>query len=162
MSVKNSILIRPYTPDDSDATIEIFLRAIREVSSRDYSPAQINAWAQVEDPAKWAERRISRPAWIADIDGKPAGFSDLVADGCLDMMFVHPEFQGFGVASRLLARVELEALASGMDRIYTHASLTARPIFERKGFVVVMRQTVEKRGQKLDNFVMKKRYRPLS
>ncbi|MBW9055762.1 GNAT family N-acetyltransferase [Rhizobium mesosinicum] len=160
--MKNSILIRPYTPDDSDATIEIFLRAIREVSSRDYSPAQINAWAQVEDPAKWAERRISRPAWIADIDGKPAGFSDLVADGCLDMMFVHPEFQGFGVASRLLARVELEALASGMDRIYTHASLTARPIFERKGFVVVMRQTVEKRGQKLDNFVMKKRYRPLS
>ena len=116
----------------------------------------------MEDPAKWAERRISRPAWIADIDGKPAGFSDLVADGCLDMMFVHPEFQGLGVASRLLARVELEALASGMDRIYTHASLTARPFFERKGFVVVMRQTVEKRGQKLDNFVMKKRYRPLS
>jgi putative acetyltransferase len=160
--VQNSILIRPYTPGDSDATIEIFLRAIREVSSRDYSPAQINAWAQVEDPAKWAERRISRPAWIADIDGKPVGFSDLVADGCLDMMFVHPEFQRLGVASRLLARVEQEALASGMERIYTHASLTARPFFERKGFVVVTRQTVEKRGQKLDNFVMEKFSPPLS
>ncbi|MGO4194451.1 GNAT family N-acetyltransferase [Rhizobium sp. YAF28] len=160
--MQNSILIRPYTPGDSDATIEIFLRAIREVSSRDYSPAQINAWAQVEDPAKWAERRISRPAWIADIDGKPVGFSDLIADGCLDMMFVHPEFQGLGVASRLLARVEQETLASGMERIYTHASLTARPFFERKGFVVVTQQTVEKRGQKLDNFVMEKFSPPLS
>lgn len=156
------MLIRPYAPEDSDATIEIFLRAIREVSSRDYSPEQIDAWAQVEDPIKWAERRISRPAWIAEIDGKPVGFSDLTADGCLDMMFVHPEFQGRGVASRLLARVEEEALGLGMDRIYTHASLTARTFFERKGFVAVTRQTVERRGQGLDNFVMEKHYQPAS
>ncbi|MBB3657086.1 putative acetyltransferase [Rhizobium sp. BK650] len=156
--MKNSILIRPYRPADSDATIEIFLRAIREVSSKDYSPEQINAWAQVEDPAKWAERRISRPAWIAEIDGKPVGFSDLTPDGCLDMMFVHPEFQGLGVAGRLLARVEEEAQLSEMEGIYTHASLTARPFFEHKGFQVLRRQTVERRGQRLYNFVMEKFY----
>ena len=38
------ILIRPYAPGDVDATIEIFLRAIREVASKDYSPAEIQAW----------------------------------------------------------------------------------------------------------------------
>ncbi|MBB3591139.1 putative acetyltransferase [Rhizobium sp. BK529] len=156
--MKSSILIRPYRPTDSDATIEIFLRAIREVSSKDYSPDQINAWAQVEDPAKWAERRISRPAWIAEIGGKPVGFSDLTPDGCLDMMFVHPEFQGLGVAGRLLTRVEEEARRLGMERIYTQASLTVRPFFERKGFRVFTRQTVERRGQRLDNFVMEKFY----
>lgn len=158
----NSILIRPYAHGDSDVTIEIFLRAIREVSSKDYSPAQINAWAQVEDRAKWAERRISRAAWIAEIDQRPVGFSDLTADGCLDMMFVHPEFQGLGVAGRLLARVEEEAEALGIERIYTHASLTARPFFEHKGFRVVTRQTVERRGERLDNFVMEKFHRQRS
>ncbi|EJT05435.1 GNAT family N-acetyltransferase [Rhizobium sp. CCGE 510] len=152
------ILIRPYTPSDIDATIDIFLRAIREVSSKDYSPAEIEAWARVEDRSRWAERRISRPAWIAEFDRKPVGFSDLTGDGCLDMMFVHPEFQRFGIASLLLSRVEDEALRLGFGRIYTEASRTARPFFERKGFRVVTRQIVEKRGQALENFLMEKFY----
>ncbi|WHO71262.1 GNAT family N-acetyltransferase [Rhizobium sp. BT03] len=154
----NRILIRPYAPGDADATIDIFLRAIREISSKHYSPAQIEAWAKVEDRSLWAERRISRPAWIAEIDGEPVGFSDLTGDGCLDMMFVHPEFQGLGVASSLLSRVELEALRVSFKRIYTEASRTARPFFESKGFRVITRQTVEKRGQSLENFRMEKLY----
>lgn len=152
------ILIRPYTAGDADATIEIFLRSIREISSKDYLPAQIEAWAKVEDRSLWAERRISRPAWIAEVDGKPAGFSDLTDDGCLDMMFVHPEFQGIGVATRLLRTVEEEALTLGFRRIYTEASRTARPFFERKGFRVLTGQIVEKRGQGLENFLMEKVY----
>lgn len=152
------ILIRPYTAGDADATIEIFLRSIREISSKDYLPAQIEAWAKVEDRSLWAERRISRPAWIAEVDGKPAGFSDLTDDGCLDMMFVHPEFQGIGVATRLLRTVEEEALTLGFRRIYTEASRTARPFFEGKGFRVLAGQIVEKRGQGLENFLMEKVY----
>ena len=86
------------------------------------------------------------------------GFSDLTGDGCLDMMFVHPEFQGLGIASLLLSRVEEQALKLGFKRIYTEASRTARPFFERKGFRVIARQTVEKRGQSLENFLMEKLY----
>ncbi|MBY3260795.1 GNAT family N-acetyltransferase [Rhizobium laguerreae] len=152
------ILIRPYAPSDVDTTIEIFLRAIREVSSKDYSPAEIEAWAKLEDRGLWAERRISRPAWIAEFDGAPVGFSDLTGDGCLDMMFVHPQFQGVGIASRLLSRVEDEALKLGFSRIYTEASRTARPFFQRKGFRVITKQIVEKRGQGLENFLMEKLY----
>ncbi|PDS77464.1 GNAT family N-acetyltransferase [Rhizobium sp. L43] len=152
------ILVRPYAPGDADATIEIFLRAIREVSSKHYLPAQIEAWAQVEDRSLWAERRISRPAWIAEIGGRPVGFSDLTSDGCLDMMFVHPEFQGLGIASHLLSRVEEEGLKLGFSRIYTEASRTARPFFERRGFRVIKKQIVEKRGQSLENFLMEKLY----
>ncbi|MBX4930918.1 GNAT family N-acetyltransferase [Rhizobium bangladeshense] len=152
------IVIRPYAPGDVDATIEIFLRAIREVSSHDYSAAQIEAWARVEDRALWAERRISRPGWIAEIDGQPVGFSDLTGDGCLDMMFVHPDFQGIGVATRLLRRAEKEALRLGFRRVYTEASITARPFFESKGFRVMTGQIVEKRGQSLENFLMEKFY----
>ncbi|QSY96388.1 GNAT family N-acetyltransferase [Rhizobium bangladeshense] len=152
------IVIRPYAPGDVDATIEIFLRAIREVSSHDYSAAQIEAWARVEDRALWAERRISRPGWIAEIDGQPVGFSDLTGDGCLDMMFVHPDFQGIGVATRLLRRAEKEALRLGFRRVYAQASITARPFFESKGFCVMTGQIVEKRGQSLENFLMEKFY----
>lgn len=154
--MNSRISIRLYLPSDLESTIEIFLRAICEVSSRDYSPGQIEAWAKVEDRDKWGARRLSRPTWIAEIDGKAAGFADLTADGCLDMMFVHPEFQRRGVASRLLARAQDEAGKLGIDEIHTEASLTARPFFEARGFQVAARQAVEKRGQVLGNFLMKK------
>ncbi|WP_283195675.1 GNAT family N-acetyltransferase [Rhizobium sp. AN80A] len=150
------VQVRRYTADDCDDTIAIFVAAIREVASRDYSPAEIEAWAQVEDRAAWAERRASRPTFIVERGGHPVGFSDLEPDGHLDMMFVHPAHHGIGVASLLLAKVEEEARKKGIDRIFTEASLTARPFFERRGFTVIARQSVEKRGQHLTNFRMEK------
>lgn len=151
--------VRDYLPTDCDATIDIFLRAIREIASKDYSPAQVAAWAKMDDRDGWAERRSSRPTWLAECDGVPVGFSDLMPDGYLDMMFVHPDYQGIGVASLLLHTVEAEARKSGLTRISTEASLTARPFFERKGFVILARQEVEKRGETLANFRMEKMLR---
>ncbi|MFK0163847.1 GNAT family N-acetyltransferase [Rhizobium sp. NPDC090279] len=148
--------VKPYEPGDAQATIDIFLGAIREVASRDYSPAGIAAWAQVEDAEIWAQYRASRPTWLAMDGSKPIGFTDLKPDGCLDMLFVSPDYQGKGVASLLLATVERTAREQGFQRIFTEASLTARPFFERNGFAVVTAQQVEKRGQILSNFLMEK------
>lgn len=148
--------IKAYDPGDAQATIDIFLRAIREVASKDYNPAQIAAWARVDEAEDWAQHRASRPTWLAMDGPAPIGFTDLKADGCMDMMFVAPDYQGRGVASLLLATVESAARKQGFQRIFTEASLTARPFFERKGFVVVAAQKVEKRGQTLANFLMEK------
>jgi putative acetyltransferase len=71
-------------------------------------------------------------------------------------MFVHPDFQGLGAAGLLLSAVEESARSQGLGRIFTEASLTARPFFERRGFTVILRQSVEKRGQRLTNFRMEK------
>lgn len=155
-SSQDEIWLRDYEPDDAQATIDIFLRAIREVASRDYDPAQIAAWAKVDDAEIWGQYRASRPTWLAMIGSMPVGFTDLKADGCLDMMFVSPDHQGKGVASLLLAMVEKTAREKGLQRIFTEASLSARPFFERKGFTVLAAQKVEKRGQTLSNFLMDK------
>ncbi|WP_077470067.1 GNAT family N-acetyltransferase [Rhizobium sp. P44RR-XXIV] len=148
--------IKAYVPDDARATIDIFLRAIRETASKDYSPEQIAAWAKVDDAEVWAQYRASRPTWLAMNGPMPVGFTDLKPDGCLDMMFVDSDYQGKGIASLLLATVEKAARDQGLQRIFTEASLTARPFFERKGFVVLAAQQVQKLGQTLANFRMEK------
>lgn len=148
--------LRPYEWGDASLTAEIFLLAITEISSRDYTPGQIAAWAKIDDLTAWGAVRASRPTWIAEIEGHAAGFADLTKDGLVDMMFVHPNFQGLGVASLLLAEVEANANAAGMARLLTEASRTARHFFERRGFQVVQAQQVEKRGQMLENFLMEK------
>jgi putative acetyltransferase len=72
-------------------------------------------------------------------------------------MFVHPQYQGVGVASLLLRTVEATAQNQGLRCLTTEASLTARPFFERRGFDVVASQEVQKRGQTLRNFLMERR-----
>ena len=151
------MIIRDYVPADVDALIDLFRQAVRRVAIRDYSEAQVKAWApDMAEREKWVERRASRPTWVAEIDGKVAGFTDLEPDGHVDMMYVHPDFKGRGVANALMAKVEEAAAEQKLGRLYTEASITAKPFFEKKGFRVIAPQTVHVRGQDLVNYRMEK------
>lgn len=147
--------VRPYRPGDLDGLIDIFGGAIRDVAAKDYDAAQIAVWAQV-DRESFAARRLSRPTWVAVIDQMPVGFSDLEPNGHLDMMYVHPGHQGRGVATALLQQVETAARAGSLGRIFTDASITARPFFERRGFRILTAQQVAHSGQTLTNSRMEK------
>jgi putative acetyltransferase len=153
-----NVSIRKYRPQDLDGVIDVFIRAIREIASKDYSPAQVAAWAQA-DRQLWSQRRTSRPTWVADVDGKPVGFIDLESDGHIDMMYVDPDYLGQGVAKQLLQTVETEARASSLKRLYSEVSLTARSFFERNGFHVVEPETVFRNGEYFDRFKMAKELR---
>jgi putative acetyltransferase len=149
------IVLRRYVTTDLDGVIEVFQRAIREVASRDYDAAQVAAWSQV-DRDEWEPWRLTRPTWVAVLGEQVIGFSDLEADGHLDMMFVHPDHQGIGIASMLLLTVEEAARLQGLSRIFTEASITARPFFKKRGFVVDAQQEVTMDAETFTNFRMHK------
>jgi len=154
------MIIRLYAPTDLDGLIRLFHASVRRIAVKDYTEDQVKAWAPDEaDRERWAQRRASRPTWVAEIDGSLAGFTDLEPDGHVDMMFVHPDHQGRGVAGALLRQVETEAARLGLGRLHTEASITARPFFERKGFRVIAAQTVHVRGQDMVNYRMEKSLR---
>ncbi|QZP09919.1 GNAT family N-acetyltransferase [Caenibius sp. WL] len=147
--------MRAYRSQDLDGVIDVFIRAIRHTASKDYSPAQIDAWAQADRPL-WSERRMSRPTWVADVDGRPIGFTDLEPDGHIDKMYVDPHYVGRGVAKQLLLTVEAQARTHSLTRLHSEVSLTARPFFERNGFRVVEPETVFRNGEYLNRFKMAK------
>ncbi len=154
------MIIRLYTAKDLDGLIRLFHASVHRIAIKDYTEDQVKAWAPDEaDRERWASRRASRPTWVAEIDGALAGFTDLEPDGHVDMMFVHPDHQGRGVAGALLRQVEAEAARLRLDRLFTEASITARPFFERKGFRVITPQTVSVRGQDMTNYRMEKTLR---
>jgi len=151
--------IRPYAAADLDGIVAVFLAAVRETASRDYTREQIDAWAQV-DRELWAVRRLGRPTWVALVGQSLAGFTDLEPSGHLDMMYVHPAHQGRGGASSLLEYAEAAARTQGISRIFTDASITAQPFFLRRGFRAVGPNVVEVRGVRMNNFRMEKLLRP--
>lgn len=148
-------IVRAYLPEDREALLSLVVRAIRESASRDYSPAQIDAWAGVDRTGAW---RVvdGRVIWVAVLDDLVVGFTDLEHSGHLDRMYVHPQHEGRGVASVLLNRLEHEARRKGLTRIFTEASITAKGFFEKRGFAVVRPQIVTFRGEQFTNFQMEK------
>ncbi|KAF3372625.1 GNAT family protein [Enterococcus faecium] len=50
--------------------------------------------------------------------------------------------------------MENHVLETGMQKITTHASITAKPFFEKRGYKVINEQTVELRGQLFTNFLI--------
>ena len=82
-----------------------------------------------------------------------------MGDGHLDTFYCRKDSVGRGVGSRLYRAVEQEALTLECDQIFTRASITARPFFERHGFRIIRERTVVRRGVELTNFAMEKRLR---
>ncbi|RYY29749.1 MAG: GNAT family N-acetyltransferase, partial [Sphingobacteriaceae bacterium] len=83
-----------------------------------------------------------------------AGFASITADGYLDVLFVHKDFQRRGVALSLLNQIKKVAHTPGINRITSDVSITARPFFEKQGFSIVAAQQVALNGVVFDNFKM--------
>ena len=141
--------LRAYQSGDLPAILNLFRDTVHTVCARGYTRAQLDAWAPAElDAAAWDASLLAHRTLVAEEDGSILGFADLGSDGYLDRLYVHRDWQGRGVASALCAALP------GARR--THASITARPFFERRGWHVVREQRVERRGVLLTNFVMEK------
>jgi putative acetyltransferase len=151
------IEIRNYRESDCTALAEIFQRAVREIARKDYSPVQVAAWAPEErDLEAFAARRSAKPTFVAEYDGRVAGFTDLDGDGHIDMFYVNPDCQRRGVASAMLRFLVARGESEHRKRLFGEVSITARPVFERHGFKVLAYQSVESNGQALGNYRMEK------
>ncbi|MBG0741150.1 GNAT family N-acetyltransferase [Paeniglutamicibacter antarcticus] len=73
------------------------------------------------------------------------------------MIFVAPMFGRLGAVSALLSYLHERAVADGTAGLSTNASITARPFFERHGFIVVAEQHPITRGVKMINYRMTRR-----
>jgi putative acetyltransferase len=104
-----------------------------------YGPDQVDAWAGPArtDLSGWDVRRRRASTLVAELGDTVVGFADLLPDGLVDMLFVHPRAGGRGVARALLTAIKLEARARGITDLRTFASRSAQPAFERLGFALV-------------------------
>ena len=151
------MIVRDYREGDAEPICQLFFETVRSVNLRDYSPEQVRAWApKTPDPASWHERMSGRHTLVAEEDGEVAGFAELEDDGHLDMLYCRRDSVGRGVGTRLYAAAEERARGLGLGKIFTEASITARPFFERHGFAVIGRNVVARHGIELTNFSMEK------
>ncbi len=145
--------IRSYRPADCGELAALFYNTVHTVNAKDYTRQQLDAWApEIPDPEAWNRSFPEHFCVVAEENGAIVGFGDIDASGYLDRLFVHADHQGEGIGGSICAQLE----QSFQGTILTHASITAKPFFERRGYQVKQKQTVQRHGVSLTNFVMEK------
>lgn len=148
--------IRRYEPEDLGQITALFYDTVHAVNAADYAPEQLDAWADgAPDLDRWNGSLLAHHSLVA-VEGRDliVGFGDIDGTGYLDRLYVHKDRQGLGIATALCDRLER---AVDAPVITTHASITARPFFEGRGYRVLREQRVERHGVQMTNYVMEKR-----
>lgn len=145
--------LRRYKQSDCRELAELFYNTVHTVNAADYNNEQLNAWATGHvDLEAWNKSLQEHYSIVAVDKGIIVGFGDIDQTGYLDRLYVHADYQGRGIATAICNK--LEQSVSG--KIVTHASVTAKPFFEKRGYKVIKEQRVERQGVFLTNFVMEK------
>lgn len=153
------MLVRKFIESDLEHILQLFYDTIHTINAKDYSKPQLDAWGvKNPDKDKWRESLKQNTTFIVEIDGKIVGFGDLNYKKYIDRLYTHKDYQGIGIASKILWTLEQEARKLGYTELYTEASTTAKPFFQNKGYRIIQSQNKQHNGQVFVNFIMKKEH----
>ena len=147
------MVIRKYESSDCKEMAELFFNTVHSVNVKDYTKQQLDAWASGQvDLEKWDQSFQEHFSIVAVENDIIVGFGDIDKTGYLDRLYVHKNYQGKGIATAICDQLESKV----KENIITHASITAKPFFEKRGYKVVKEQQVERNGIFLKNYIMEK------
>ena len=145
------MFIREYQSSDCEELTKLFYNTVHTVNAKDYTEEQLDAWATGQvDLEKWNLSLQEHYSIVAVENGIIVGFGDIDKTGYLDHLFVHADYQRKGIATAICDQLEQFI----KKNITTHASITARPFFEKRGYNVKKEQQAERMGVFLTNYVM--------
>ena len=145
--------LRRYRLSDCKELAELFYNTVHTINTKDYTEEQLNVWATGQvNLEKWNHSFQEHYSIVAIENDVIIGFGDIDETCYLDRLYVHADCQGKGIATAICD--QLEQFVEG--NITTHASITARPFFEKRGYKVLKEQQVERNGIFLTNYVMVK------
>jgi putative acetyltransferase len=157
MSTSDRPALRPLLPDDVAVLAAIFVSSIEELTGDDYSEQQQQAWAStVDDEEAFGKRLAGQLTLVATLQNAPVGFASLKGADHIDLLYVHPNAVGQGVALTLCDALEKLAGARGAKALTVDASDNAQEFFSKRGYVATRRNTVTVNGEWLANTTMQK------
>ncbi len=116
--------------------LDVFEKSIRSLCIGEYSNEQIEAWVLSRgDILKWEQKRKEQQFWFAWDNQTLMGFCSFDENKTIDLLYVNPQFKNQKVAYNLVKTVCDYALENHVSIIYTEASLTAVPFFQKFGFI---------------------------
>lgn len=138
----------------------LFINSITRICCADYLPNQIDAWIASTknhtNQQRWLDVIRKQFVLVAENAHQILGFASLDHGSYVDLFFVRDGYQRQGIARRLYASLEDEAIRLQTHELTAQVSITAKPFFEKMQFEVLNQQTVVLNGVSLTNYKMHK------
>lgn len=138
------VRVRRMREADTSAVARVHEAAARDGASSAY-----------DNPGRWTRDReaadyhddVEAPdvtMLVAEVEDSVAGFgaADL-EEGTVVADYVHPDYQDRGVGTALLTRLETALTEAGHDVVRLTASLNAVSFYDRRGYEIVERTTLD-------------------
>jgi len=136
---------------------QIFHSAVRKTALGAYTEEQVQAWApNNRDPEYWKWRCELKRPFVCVRNMTIAGFGELDADGHVDCLYTHPDFNRTGVGAELVAYMIEVATMNGLPKLFTEASHCAKGLFEKHKFKVIRKNDLVCRGVLMSNWIMER------
>ncbi len=149
--------LRPMLPADGERLVEIFRESIEDLTGEDYTPEQREAWAAAADDEDAFVARLSGMlTLVATVAGLPVAFVSVKDNSHIEMLYVHPAVARQGIGHMLVDAVERLAAARGIDKLTVDISDTGLPLFEKRGWIALRRNTIPREGEWLGNTTCEK------
>ncbi len=150
--------IRQATISDIPEMNELYKNTVLTVNRKDYSAEEVEDWASCgNDIDHWDELLAEQHYIVTENDKKEiVGFASINDVGYMHTLFVHKDFQHQGIATLLYQAIEKYAREKCTEKITSEVSITARPFFEKQGFVVDEEQKRKANKLCLTNYKMSK------
>ena len=148
------MVLRKYSTSDCRYFAELFYQTVHNVNAKDYTKDQLDVWATGNvNLNEWDKSFFEHFTIVAIKNEIIVGFGDIDKTGYLDRLYVHKDYQRQGIASAICDKLEQSVKG---EKITTHASITAKPFFEQRGYKIIREQQVIRKGIYLTNYVMEK------
>ena len=136
---------------------ELYIDTIESICCEDYDQLQIQAWISGLDNAEpWLDLIKKQYVLLAIIEDKIVGYGTLKDGNYIDLFYIHKDFQRQSIATQILSKLEAEAKKANSKTISSDVSITAKPFFEKKGFLVKAEQRNLRKNVTLINYKMTK------
>lgn len=152
------MIIRKFQPNDLHAVLKLFYDVVHTVGAKYYAQEEVTAWAPDNpDKDKWLHSLTTNYTYIAEDKGKIIGFGDMTERGYIDRLYVHKDYQGKGIASAILKKLEEEALRLHLKELTTEANIIAKKVALRQGFEIIEKYQKMHKGVEFTLYKMRKK-----
>jgi putative acetyltransferase len=129
---------------------------IRHINSQNYPEDIIEIWSGRTNAKRFRDNARKCKRWVAVEKNKIIGFVDHGDDDELWGLYIHKNYVGKGVGSRLLKTAEDSLKKQGVEIIKIKSTITAKKFYEKHGYKVLKKALHQILDKKLGIYIMAK------
>lgn len=150
--------LRIGTVNDLASLQELFAATVKTICIQDYTVEQVEVWSSsIENRQRWSKMIKEQYVIVALKNNTIVGFCTLDKGTYIDLLFVHKDYQGQKIAYHLYKNIENESKRRKTKQLWADVSKTAKPFFEKMGFLVIKEQIVVLQNVEFINYKMSKK-----